>query len=176
MIPVSVVVMTRNEAQNIGPCLEALSRFDQVFVVDSGSGDGTAEIAAGLGATVVPFQWNGAYPKKKQWCLENLPFRHVWVLYCDADERITPQLGDEIALLMSSEPGQWLDTSSMASRSSAAYGTVMAHGTASWRFSIGGARLFRRFRIWISTRCGKWKGIISRNFGGRPVNSESHDP
>ena len=52
----------------------------------------------------MPFQWNGAYPKKKQWCLENLPFRHVWVLYCDADERITPQLGDEIALLMSSEP------------------------------------------------------------------------
>jgi glycosyltransferase involved in cell wall biosynthesis len=105
MIPVSVVVMTRNEAPNIGPCLEALGRFDQVFVVDSGSDDGTAEVAKGLGATVVPFQWNGAYPKKKQWCLENLPFRHVWVLYCDADERITPQLGDEIALLMASKPG-----------------------------------------------------------------------
>ena len=53
MIPVSVVVMTRNEAPNIGPCLEALGRFDQVFVVDSGSDDGTAEIATGLGATVV---------------------------------------------------------------------------------------------------------------------------
>ena len=36
MIPVSVVVMTRNEAANIGPCLEALGRFDQVFVVDFG--------------------------------------------------------------------------------------------------------------------------------------------
>jgi hypothetical protein len=103
MIPVSVVVMTLNESSNIGPCLEALGRFDQIFVVDSGSGDGTAEIAASLGATVVPFQWNGAYPKKKQWCLENLPFRHTWVLYCDADERITPQLGHEIALLMLSE-------------------------------------------------------------------------
>jgi glycosyltransferase involved in cell wall biosynthesis len=79
MIPVSVVVMTRNESPNIGPCLETLSRFDQVFVVDSGSGDGTAEIAARLGATVVPFEWNGGYPKKKQWCLENLPFRHMWV-------------------------------------------------------------------------------------------------
>jgi glycosyltransferase involved in cell wall biosynthesis len=106
MIPVSVVVMTRNESPNIGPCLKALGRFDQVFVVDSGSGDGTAEIATALGATVVPFQWNGAYPKKKQWCLENLPFRHIWVLYCDADERITPQLADEIALLMSSDPGK----------------------------------------------------------------------
>jgi glycosyltransferase involved in cell wall biosynthesis len=105
MIPVSVVVMTRDESSNIGPCLRALARFDQVFVVDSGSGDGTAKTAAGLGATVVPFQWNGRYPKKKQWCLENLPFRHFWVLYCDADERITPELADEIALLMSSGPG-----------------------------------------------------------------------
>jgi glycosyltransferase involved in cell wall biosynthesis len=104
MIPVSVIVMTLNEAANIGPCLEALSRFDQVFVVDSGSGDGTAGIAAGHGAIVVPFQWNGSYPKKKQWCLEHLPFRHDWVLYCDADERVTPELADEIALLMAAGP------------------------------------------------------------------------
>jgi glycosyltransferase involved in cell wall biosynthesis len=53
MIPVSVIVMTLDEAVNIGPCLEALSCFDQVFVVDSGSGDGTAEIAAGFGSVVV---------------------------------------------------------------------------------------------------------------------------
>jgi glycosyltransferase involved in cell wall biosynthesis len=104
VIPVSVIVMTLNEAANIGPCLEALSRFDQVFVVDSGSGDGTAGIAAGHGAIVVPFQWNGSYPKKKQWCLEQLPFRHDWVLYCDADERVTPELADEIALLMATGP------------------------------------------------------------------------
>ena len=104
MIPVTVVVMTRNEAANIRPCVRALDRFDQVFVVDSGSDDGTAEIAAELGAEVVSFQWNGRYPKKKQWCLDNLPFRHSWVLYCDADERITPELADEIALLMASGP------------------------------------------------------------------------
>jgi glycosyltransferase involved in cell wall biosynthesis len=104
MIPVSVIVMTRNEALNIVPCLEALSRFDQIFVVDSDSDDGTPEISAGLGATVVSFQWNGKYPKKKQWCLENLPFRNRWVLYCDADERVTPELADEIGLLMSSGP------------------------------------------------------------------------
>jgi glycosyltransferase involved in cell wall biosynthesis len=100
MIPVTVVVMTRNEAANIRPCVRALDRFDQVFVVDSGSDDGTAEIAAGLGADVVSFQWNGRYPKKKQWCLDNLALRNSWVLYCDADERITPELADEIASLM----------------------------------------------------------------------------
>ena len=105
MIPVSVVIMTRNEASNIGPCLEALGRFDQIFVVDSGQCDGTAEIAAGLGLRSCSSSGTAAYPKKKQWCLENLPFRHTWVLYCDADERITPELADEIALLMSSRPG-----------------------------------------------------------------------
>lgn len=50
------------------------------------------------------FQWNGCYPKKKQWCLDNLPLRHPWVLYCDADERITSELADEIALAISGEP------------------------------------------------------------------------
>lgn len=104
MIPVTVVVMTRNEAANIRPCLRALGRFNQVFVVDSGSDDGTAEIADEMGAEVVSFRWNGRYPKKKQWCLDNLPFRHSWVLYCDADERVTPELAEEIALLMASGP------------------------------------------------------------------------
>ncbi|MGF7210287.1 glycosyltransferase involved in cell wall biosynthesis [Skermanella aerolata] len=104
MIPVSAIVMTRNEAANIACCLQTLQRFDQVFVVDSASTDGTREITAKFGATVVPFQWNGCYPKKKQWCLDNLPLRHPWVLYCDADERITSELADEIALAISGEP------------------------------------------------------------------------
>ncbi|HYG89138.1 MAG TPA: glycosyltransferase family 2 protein [Azospirillum sp.] len=104
MIPVSVVVMTRNEAANLPGCLAALGRFAQVFVVDSASTDGTPEIAAVLGAVVVPFRWDGRYPKKKQWCLETLPFAHDWVLYVDADERLTPTLVEEIAALMARRP------------------------------------------------------------------------
>ncbi len=69
MIPVSVVVMTRNEAVNLPHCLPALERFAERFVVDSGSTDGTPDIAAAAGARVVPFQWDGRHPKKKQWCL-----------------------------------------------------------------------------------------------------------
>lgn len=70
MIPVSVVVMTRNEAANLPHCLSALGRFAERFVVDSGSTDGTPAIAEAAGARVVPFRWDGRYPKKKQWCLD----------------------------------------------------------------------------------------------------------
>ncbi|HKK22880.1 MAG TPA: glycosyltransferase family 2 protein [Pseudohaliea sp.] len=103
-IPVSAVVCTRNEAANIGPCLEALAPFDQVFVVDSHSTDGTADVARAAGATVVPFRWNGRYPKKKEWCLKSLPLRHDWVLYVDADEVVPPALAAEIAALMARGP------------------------------------------------------------------------
>jgi glycosyltransferase involved in cell wall biosynthesis len=95
--PFSAVVMTRNEERNVAACLRSLDRAGEVFVVDSGSDDATCAIARGAGAHVVPFSWNGRYPKKKQWCLENLPFRHDWVLYLDADERVTPELAEEIA-------------------------------------------------------------------------------
>lgn len=104
MIPVSVVVMTRNEAVNLPHCLCALDRFAERFVVDSGSSDGTPAIAAAAGARVVPFQWDGRYPKKKQWCLDRLPFGQDWVLFLDADERIGSALVEEIAVLMDEGP------------------------------------------------------------------------
>jgi glycosyltransferase involved in cell wall biosynthesis len=96
-IPVSVVVMTRNEAANIANCLRCLVAFAQVVVVDSDSTDETASIAQLHGATLVPFHWNGHYPKKKQWSLEWPGLAHDWVLFVDADERLTPALVAEIA-------------------------------------------------------------------------------
>jgi glycosyltransferase involved in cell wall biosynthesis len=103
-IPVSVVVMTKNEERNIAKCLRSLSRFDEVFVVDSNSEDRTREIAKDMGAEVVRFAWNGKYPKKKQWCLENLPFRHDWVLYVDADEEPYPETAEEMFQLINKGP------------------------------------------------------------------------
>ena len=49
-----------------------------------------------LGAKLMPFQWNGSFPRKKNWALENVPWRHEWVLIIDADERITPELEKQI--------------------------------------------------------------------------------
>jgi glycosyltransferase involved in cell wall biosynthesis len=96
---VSVVVMTKDEESNLPKCLASVDRFDEVFVVDSQSHDRTQEIARSAGAEVVEFVWNGRYPKKKQWCLSNLPFRHDYVLNLDADEEVTEPLVDEIARL-----------------------------------------------------------------------------
>src|SRR5438270_3142677 len=94
---VSVIVPVKNEAENLRRCLPALAWADEVFVVDSQSTDGTAEVAASFGATVVQFAFNGRFPKKKNWSLENLPFRNDWVLIVDADEVVVPALAEEIA-------------------------------------------------------------------------------
>lgn len=95
-IPVSVIIMTKNEEKNISKCLKSVSDFDQVFVVDSNSEDRTGELVLTMGATLVNFTWDGKYPKKKQWSLDNLPFKHQWVLYVDADEEVYPELASEI--------------------------------------------------------------------------------
>ena len=94
--PVSVIVPVKNEAENLRRCLPALQWADEVFVVDSHSIDRTAEVAAGFGATVIQFHFNGTYPKKKNWALDNLPFRNDWVLIVDADEVVTAELAAEI--------------------------------------------------------------------------------
>ncbi|HEY9667440.1 MAG TPA: glycosyltransferase family 2 protein [Coleofasciculaceae cyanobacterium] len=97
-IPVSVLIPAKNEEANLSACLESVMRADEIFVVDSQSSDRTVEIAENYGATVVQFQFNGRWPKKKNWSLENLPFHNEWVLIVDCDERIPPELWDEIAL------------------------------------------------------------------------------
>jgi glycosyltransferase involved in cell wall biosynthesis len=96
-VPVSVLIPARNEEANLSACLESVARADEVFVVDSHSSDRSVELAQSLGATVVQFEFNGRWPKKKNWSLENLPFRNEWVLIVDCDERITPELWNEIA-------------------------------------------------------------------------------
>lgn len=105
-IPVSVIVMTKDEELNIAKCLRSVDAFDEVVVVDSASQDRTCAIAASMGAHVLPFRWNGEYPKKKQWCLENVTFKHDWVLYVDADEEVPAQLTEEIRALMQRGPSR----------------------------------------------------------------------
>ncbi|GAC1465266.1 MAG: glycosyltransferase family 2 protein [Isosphaeraceae bacterium] len=67
------------------------------MVVDSQSTDETTSVAETYGAHVVQFEFNGSYPKKKNWALENLPFRNEWVLIIDADEIVIPELAEEIS-------------------------------------------------------------------------------
>ncbi|WP_155746655.1 glycosyltransferase family 2 protein [Scytonema sp. UIC 10036] len=96
-IPVSVLIPAKNEQANLPACLTSVQRADEVFVVDSQSSDKSVEIAQSYGANVVQFHFNGRWPKKKNWSLENLPFSNEWVLIVDCDERIPDELWDEIA-------------------------------------------------------------------------------
>lgn len=94
--PLSVLVPVKNEAANLRDCLASVSFAQEIVVVDSGSTDSTQAIAEAAGARVVQFAWNGKLPRKKNWALENVPWKHEWVLIIDADERITPELEREI--------------------------------------------------------------------------------
>ena len=93
---VSVLIPVLNEERNLAECLASVAWSDDVVVVDSGSRDRTCDIARAAGARVVDFKWNRQFPKKKNWALENIPWKHEWVLILDADERILPELAAEI--------------------------------------------------------------------------------
>ncbi len=96
-LPITAIVMTRNNARTLSECLGALlPAFEAIYVVDSNSSDGTQDIAKATSANLIPYKWNGKYPKKKQWCLENLPITHQWIFYCDADEIVTPKFIKEV--------------------------------------------------------------------------------
>jgi len=105
MIPATAIIVTRNETDNIAHCLlPLLGLFQRVIVLDSNSLDDTVATAKEMGADVINFTWNGAYPKKRQWCLNNIPNLTPWVFFIDADETATPQLLREIRLLFARGP------------------------------------------------------------------------
>lgn len=97
-IPVSVVIPVRNEEANLAECLQHLRAFDEIIVVDSGSTDATCQIASDNGAAVIQFQWNGSYPKKRNWVLLNHRLRNAWVFFLDADELVTEEFCDELRI------------------------------------------------------------------------------
>src|SRR5215211_5524487 len=102
-VPVSIIVPIRNEAGNLPRCLASIKWADEVFVVDSQSTDGSIEIAQTEGARVVQFHFNGTWPKKKNWALENLPFRHEWIFILDADEVLPPESEAEFREIVTGE-------------------------------------------------------------------------
>lgn len=95
-IPISVLIVTRSAAEVLQRCLNALSDFDEIIVIDTPTGDGTEEIVEEYDLEYIPFRWNRQYPKKRQWCLDNLNLKHDWVFFVDADEIVTKALAKEI--------------------------------------------------------------------------------
>lgn len=94
---IAVVIPTKNEARNIAETVaRAGKHFTDIYVVDSDSTDDTVSIARAAGATVVPYTWPGGYPKKKQWCLDQVGLEHRWVLFIDGDELLSDELCEQM--------------------------------------------------------------------------------
>lgn len=90
---ITVTIITLNEEANIRDCLESVQWADEVIISDSGSSDRTAEICSAFGARVFRDEWLG-FGRQKNLCQERAA--NPWILNIDADERVTPELREEI--------------------------------------------------------------------------------
>ena len=100
-MPLTVTVITRNEAQNIDAALDSVAWADEVVVIDSGSTDDTVDRARRRGARVEVRAWPG-YGAQKNYAASVAS--HDWILSLDADERVTPALAAEIRGLLARKP------------------------------------------------------------------------
>lgn len=101
MPKLSITIITLNEADHIAAAIDSAAWADQVVVVDSGSTDGTVEIARHKGAAVSSRPWTGYVDQKDH---AAALAAHDWVFSLDADERIPPALASEIGSLLMEEP------------------------------------------------------------------------
>lgn len=91
-LPISVIVLTYNEEQNIKQCLDSIHQWaDELFIVDSGSTDQTVQIAQQYTDSIIEHPFEN-YSKQRNWAQHNLPISNEWVFHIDADERVTTPL------------------------------------------------------------------------------------
>ena len=97
MAQISAVVLARNEEANIADCLSTLQWADELLVLDSYSDDSTVELARGMGAEVRQRRFDN-YALQRNAALRMAS--KEWVLFVDADERVTEELVEEIKLVV----------------------------------------------------------------------------
>ena len=97
-LPLSVAIITKNEAKNIFDCLQSVAFAKQIVIVDSGSDDETIKIAKAFGCNIYTNPWNGFGAQKQvaiDYCEEE------WILLLDADERVSPEMAEQIKDIVS---------------------------------------------------------------------------
>ena len=160
----SVIIITKNEADNIQACLDSVSFADQRIIVDSGSTDGTVALARDAGATVIETDWPGFGPQKNRALDEETG---DWVLSLDADERIGEGLRDEILAAIARPAHQ----AYMLPRLSSFCGHFIHH--AGW-YPDHIVRLFRRGRARFSDDLVHERIVVAEGSVGRLKNPIIH--
>jgi len=102
-VALSVIIPSLNEERNLSQTLASVENWaEQIVVFDSFSDDRTLDIARHFGVEIVQRAFDN-FAAHKNWALDNLPIRHRWILFLDADERLTPELRDEIGAIVADE-------------------------------------------------------------------------
>lgn len=140
----AVLILTYNEEANITACVRSAAFADEIVVIDSGSTDRTVEIAAILGARCVSRPMSGGFAAQRNFALTQT--EADWVLFLDADERITPELAAEIQTVI----GQGGENGYEILRQNVLFGTPIQHGGFSPDYSL---RLYPRHAI-------SWQGVV----------------
>ena len=114
-LPLTLAVITHNEAENIARCLDSVPFAADKLVLDSGSDDDTVAIAQAHGARVVQQDWLGFGPQRN---VATGHCRNDWILVLDADEALSPELAAELqqrlpTLMASDAPAAWLRRSTI---------------------------------------------------------------
>jgi glycosyltransferase involved in cell wall biosynthesis len=104
-VPISILILTRNEERDLPGALDSVSWSDDIHVFDSFSTDNTTQIARQAGATVHQRAFDD-YATHRNAALTFIPFKHPWVFILDADERPTPELSREMQQLALASPEQ----------------------------------------------------------------------
>lgn len=149
-LPISAIVLTHDEELNLVACLASLANFvDEIFVLDSGSRDGTLDIARRYKARIFehPFE---THAKQWTWALTHLPLAHEWVLGLDADQRLTAELRSELAALFAcGEDGVRDVNGFFIKRRQVWRGRWIRHGTYYPKYLL---KLFRKTAVRMDTR------------------------
>ena len=100
---ISVLILTRNEAQDLPSCLASVAWSDDVWIFDSCSTDHTADVARTLGAQVAVRAFDN-YAAQRNAAFDTVPFKHDWVFLLDADEHLSPELAKEMRQAIQTAP------------------------------------------------------------------------
>lgn len=111
MPQVTVMFPVKNEGENLRRSIPLVQTLGPVVVVDSNSTDDTVEVANAFNAEVLQFNWDGQFPKKRNWALSNYDFKTDWVLFLDADEFVSEAFIAEVQAAIKSTQfvGFWLN-------------------------------------------------------------------